>query len=226
MRGISLDPISLAKLKVIETNTSKPMLGLSSEEYHHLVRTVTHIVHSAWPMSLTRPIHTYESQLKIARNLIDFAREVTDYRPSPFQFGFQFVSSSAVVANYPLWTGKPLVPEQPGTIDSVPMTGYAEAKLATERILAETLYRYPDRFHAMAVRIAQISGSTSNGYWNPTEYIPFLIKSSQVLKILPDLDGTLSWYPVNDVASTLGELLLNDAATDLIYHIDNPSRQE
>jgi acyl transferase domain-containing protein/thioester reductase-like protein/acyl carrier protein/SAM-dependent methyltransferase len=226
MRGISLDPISLAKLKVIETNTSKPMLGLSSEDYHHLVQTVTHIVHSAWPMSLTRPIRTYESQLKIVRNLIDFAREVTDYRPSSFKFGFQFVSSSAVVANYPLWTGKPLVPEQPGTIDSLPMTGYAEAKLVTERILAETLYRYPDRFHAMAVRIAQISGSTSNGYWNPTEYIPFLIKSSQVLKILPDLDGTLSWYPVNDVASTLGELLLTDAATDLIYHIDNPSRQE
>jgi dTDP-4-dehydrorhamnose reductase len=77
----------------------------------------------------------------------------------------------------------------------------------------------------MAVRIAQISGSTSNGYWNPTEYMPFLGKSSQVLKVLPELDGTLSWYPVNGVAATLGELLMADTATDLIYHIDNPSRQ-
>jgi thioester reductase-like protein len=176
-------------------------------------------------MSLTRPIRTYESQFKIARSLIDLAREATQHRPAPFKFGFQFISSSAVIANYPLWAGTPLVPEKPGTVESVPLTGYAEAKLATERILAETLYRFPDRFHAMTVRIAQITGSTSNGYWNPSEYMPFLIKSSQVLKVLPDLDGTLSWYPVNDVAATLGELLLSQSATDLIYHIDNPSRQ-
>ena len=225
MRGISLDSESMSKLDVIETDTRKPSLGLSLENYHNLARTVTHIVHSAWPMSLTRPIRTYESQFRIVKNLIDLACEVTRYRPVPFKFGFQFVSSSAVVANYPLWTGNPLVPELPGTIESVPMTGYAEAKLVTEHILAKTLYRYPDRFHTMAVRIAQIAGSTSNGYWNPTEYMPFLIKSSQVLRILPDLDGTLSWYPVNEVAATLGELLLNDTATDLIYHIDNPSRQ-
>lgn len=225
MRGISLDPTSMAKLKVIETDTSKPRLGLSSENYQYLVQTITHIVHSAWPMSLTRPIRTYEVQFKIARNLIDLANEVTQQRPVPFKFGFQFISSSAVIANYPLWAGKPVVPEEPGTIESLPLTGYAEAKLVTEQIIAETLYRSPDRFHAMVVRIAQISGSTSNGYWNPTEYMPFLIKSSQVLKILPDLDGTLSWYPVNGVAATLGELLMTDTATDLIYHIDNPSRQ-
>ncbi|KAJ5504911.1 type I iterative polyketide synthase [Penicillium fimorum] len=99
------------------------------------------------------------------------------------------------------------------------------AKLVTERILAETLYRFPEWFHVMAVRIAQITGLTSNGYWNPSEYMPFLIKSSQVLKILPDLDGTLSWYPVNDIAAVLGELLLSQSTTDLIYHIDSPSRQ-
>jgi acyl transferase domain-containing protein/thioester reductase-like protein/acyl carrier protein/SAM-dependent methyltransferase len=225
MRGISLDSTSLSKLKVIETDTSKPNLGLSPENYQYLIQNVTSIVHSAWPMSLTRPIRTYESQFKIARGLIDLAREVTQHRPAPFKFGFQFISSSAVIANYPLWAGTPLVPEKPGTVESVPLTGYAEAKLATERILAETLYRFPDRFHAMAVRIAQITGSTSNGYWNPSEYMPFLIRSSQVLKVLPDLDGTLSWYPVNDVAATLGELLLSQSATDLIYHIDNPSRQ-
>ncbi|KAJ5634594.1 type I iterative polyketide synthase [Penicillium herquei] len=225
MRGISLDPTSLSKLKVIETDTSKPNLGLSPDNYQYLIQNVTEIVHSAWPMSLTRPLKAYESQFKIARGLIDLACQVSQHRPAPFKFGFQFVSSSAVIANYPLWKGTPLVPEEPGTVESVPLTGYAEAKLATERILATTLYRLPERFHVMAVRIAQITGSTSNGYWNPSEYMPFLIKSSQVLKVLPDLDGTLSWCPVNDVAAALGELLLSESATDLIYHIDNPSRQ-
>ncbi|GAQ08086.1 hypothetical protein ALT_5407 [Aspergillus lentulus] len=225
MRGITLDATSLSKLHVLESDTSKPYLGLSPETYTQLTRTVTHIVHSAWPMSLTRPIRTYETQFKTARNLLTLATDVVELRPGPFKLGFQFVSSSAVVANYPLWTGTPLVPEEPGTIASLPGTGYAEAKLVVERMLAQTLYRYPESFHAMAVRVAQIAGSTSNGYWNPTEYMPFLIKSSQSLRLLPDLEGTLSWYPVNDVAATLGELLLTETSTDLIYHIDNPSRQ-
>ncbi|RYP54696.1 hypothetical protein DL769_010301 [Monosporascus sp. CRB-8-3] len=225
MRGISIDSASMSKLKVIETDTSKPMLGLSPETYRYLVHNITHIIHSAWPMSLTRPVRAYESQFKVFRNLIDLARNVADHRPASFKLGFQFISSLAVVGNYPAWTGKALVPEQPTTVESVPAAGYAEAKLACEHILRDTLHRYPDRFHAMAVRIAQISGSTSNGYWNPTEYMPFLIRSSQVLRILPDLDGTLSWYPVNDVAATLGELLVADTASNLIYHVDNPSRQ-
>ncbi|KAI1871383.1 uncharacterized protein JN550_004377 [Neoarthrinium moseri] len=225
MRGINLDASSMAKLKVIETDTSKPLLGLSQATYRSLVDTATHIVHSAWPMSLTRPIRTYEIQFKIVRNLINLASEVTAHRPTPFKFGFQFISSSAVVANYPQWTGKPLVPEETMTIESIPAGGYAEAKAVSEQILAKTLYQYPDRFHVSAVRIAQISGSNSNGYWNPTEYMPFLIRSSQVLKILPDLNGTLSWYPVDAVAATLGDLLLSNKTEDLIYHIDNPSRQ-
>ena len=225
MRGISLDSASMSKLNVVETDTSKPMLGLSPDTYHHLVHTVTHVVHSAWPMSLTRPVRLYESQFKVFRNIIDFAREITDYRPAPFKLGFQFISSLAVVANYPLWTGKAMVPEKPTTVETVPEAGYADAKLVCEHILGKTLYHYPDRFHPTVVRIAQISGSTSNGYWNPTEYMPFLIKSSQVLNNLPDLEGTLSWYPVDLVAATLGELLMSDTTSDLVYHIDNPSRQ-
>lgn len=177
MRGIQLDEEALAKLKVIETDTSKPMLGLSQEMYSHLADKVTHIVHSAWPMSLTRPVRLYETQFKVFRNMVDFARDITDNRPAPFKLGFQFISSLAVVANYPLWKDKPLVPEGPTSVDTVPQAGYADVKLVCEAILGKTLHQYPDRFHPTVVRIAQISGSTSNGYWNPTEYMPFLIKS-------------------------------------------------
>lgn len=225
MRGIQIDAESLAKLNVVETDTSKPMLGLSQEVYNHLMDTVTHIVHSAWPMSLTRPVRLYESQFKVFRNIIDFAREIVDHRPAPFKLGFQFISSLAVVANYPLWKGKPIVPEGPTSVETVPQAGYADAKLVCEHIVGKTLHQYPDRFHPTVLRIAQISGSTNNGYWNPTEYMPFLIKSSQVLKVLPKLDGTLSWYPVDLVAATLGELLMSETTSELLYHIDNPSRQ-
>ncbi|TQV99026.1 hybrid PKS/NRPS enzyme [Cordyceps javanica] len=224
MRGIELNATDMAKLEVIETDTSKPSIGLSGDKYQSVIKRVTHVVHSAWPMSLTRPIRMYETQMKILKNLISLAVDITEAQPT-LCLGFQFVSSIAVVANYPLWKNSALVPEQMTTVESVPLTGYAEAKQVCEGVLSKTLRRYPDRFQAMAVRVAQISGSTTNGYWNNSEYIPFLIKTSQSLGILPRLDGTLSWFPVDGVAATLGELLMSESAKDLIYHIDNPSRQ-
>lgn len=224
MRGIELDAASVAKLEVVETDTSKASVGLPSDKYQSLLGRVTHIVHSAWPMSLTRPIRMYEIQMKILRNLITLAADIARTQPH-LRVGFQFVSSIAVVANYPLWKGTPLVPEQPTAIESVPLTGYAEAKQVCETVLSKTLRRYPERFQAQAVRVAQISGSTTNGYRNNSEYMPFLIKTSQTLGLLPFLDGTLSWYPVDGVAATLGDLLLCETADDWIYHIDNPSRQ-
>lgn len=46
-----------------------------------------------------------------------------------------------------------------------------------------------------------------------------------MLRALPDFEGLLSWTPVNDVAATLGDLLLADHPPYPIYHIDNPVRQ-
>lgn len=54
------------------------------------------------------------------------------------------------------------------------------------------------------------------------------MKSSQTLRCLPDFDNVLLWTPVELVAATLGNLLLNDdadGAPEPIYHIDNPVRQ-
>ncbi|KAL4812713.1 hypothetical protein BDW67DRAFT_188396 [Aspergillus spinulosporus] len=225
VRGISLDDTSRSKLRVLEVDTAKSLLGLSAETYQELVSSATHIVHNAWPMSLTRTIKGYEGQFKAMQNLINLAREAAARRPPPFKFSFQFISSIGVVGYYPLRYGTVLAPEETMTADSVLPIGYAEAKLVCERMLDETLHRYPDKFRPMAVRIAQITGATSNGYWNPVEHFAFLIKSSQTLKALPDFDGSLSWCPVDDVSATLGELLMSDTKLYPIYHIENPSRQ-
>ncbi|KAI4724857.1 hypothetical protein E4T49_07415 [Aureobasidium sp. EXF-10728] len=224
-RGISMSTTAMAKLKVIATDTSKSRLGLSQDVYEFLVQKVTHLVHSAWPMSLTRQLRGYELQFKVFRNLIDLAAEAANYRPPSVRIGFQFISSIAVVGVYPDWAGHALVPEKPTVIETVPRGGYAEAKVSCETMLSRTLYQHPERFCAMAVRIAQISGSATSGCWNPTEYIPILSKSSQVLRTLPDLEGTFAWCPVDQVAGSLSELLMSETAKDLIYHIDNPSRQ-
>lgn len=41
----------------------------------------------------------------------------------------------------------------------------------------------------MSLRIGQLSGSTSTGAWNETDWVPIIIKSSIALKRLPELQG-------------------------------------
>jgi len=224
-RGIQLSSIASAKLTALETDTSRENLGLESKEYEFLLDNVTHIVHNAWPMSGKRPLKGFESQFRVLRNLLDLSTAIASRHDTGFQFSFQFISSIAVVGHYPLWSGDVNVPEDRMTIDSVLPNGYGDAKLVCEKMIEATLEACPDSFSAMSVRLGQVAGSKTTGYWNPLEHLSFLIKSSQTLRALPDFDGVLSWTPVNDVASTLGELLLGPQKPHPIYHIDNPVRQ-
>jgi thioester reductase-like protein/acyl carrier protein/SAM-dependent methyltransferase len=236
-KGISLDATANPKLQVIETDASKDRLGLSTAAYSALVDSATDIVHNAWPMSINRGVRSYEGQFRVMRNLIDLARDAAMRRPAPFKFAFQFISSIGVVGMYPILTGKTLVPEERMPVESVVPSGYGYAKLVCERMLDSTLHMFPQAFTPSAVRINQIAGSTRSGYWNGNEHLVFLIKSSQTLNALPDLRGHLTWCPVDTVAATLGELLLDNnnddndkqmrlgSAAYPIYHIENPSRQ-
>lgn len=193
-RGIRLDKTALAKLSVLETDLSKPLLGLSTADYGTLVNDATHIVHNAWPMSVTRPIKAFEAQFKGMRTLIHLARDIAAHRSSTGKVSFQFISSIATVGFNPLLTGRSLVPEHPMTVDSVLASGYGQAKLVCEHMLEETLNRHPELFHAMTVRIGQIAGSTTSGYWNPTEHLSFMLKSAKTIQALPDLTGVNQYY--------------------------------
>jgi len=224
-RSIELDDKALSKLRVFETETSQPNLGLPREQYEDMVNTVTHIVHNAWPMSGKRPVSGFEAQFRVMRNLIHLARDVACRSALRPKLGFQFISSIATTGHYPVRTGDINVPEQRMSIDDVLPNGYGDAKFVCENMLDETLHKHSDCFRTMSVRLGQVAGSSTSGYWNSLEHLSFLIKSSQTLKCLPNFEGTVSWTPVNDVAATLGELLISSATPYPIYHIDNPVGQ-
>lgn len=226
-KGIrSFDKIK-PKLLVLQTDSSKPRFGLSASDYDSLVNSVTHLIHNAWPMSAKRALAGFESQFQVMRNLIDFANDVVSRRPKTFKFSFQLVSSIGVVGHYDLGSTEKriMVPEQRTTIDTVLPNGYGDAKWGCERMLDETLHKFPQNFRTMAVRLGQIAGSKTSGYWNPMEHFGFLIKSSQTLNALPDAPGTVFWTPVNDIAGTLIDLILSARDPHPIYHIENPVGQ-
>lgn len=236
-RGIDLPPDVLSKLRFVEADTSKPQLGLANPEYLWLVQHVTHIIHNAWPMSGTRPLHAFEPQFQTLRNLIDLAQEMADYRRRGTsetgsqshvgKIGFQLVSSIGVVGRY----REGRVPEIPVGIEAVLPIGYCEAKWVCERMVDETLRRHPEEFNAMVVRLGQIAGSRTSGFWNPVEHFAFLVKSAQSLRAWPDFNGVLKWVPANDVAAAMVDLVLRPTSklgshvAYPIYHIDNPVGQ-
>ncbi|KAK9799873.1 putative Polyketide synthase [Seiridium cardinale] len=229
-RGILIDAACQARLQVIQTDTSKHNLGLSTFEYGNLVNSVTHIVHNAWPMSGKRPLSAMDSQFTVMRNLVDLANDVACQRPSASKVGFQFISSIAVVGHHGLGqnshgSGPVVVPEEQVTLDDVLPNGYGEAKFICEKILEATLQKFPDHFRAMSVRLGQVAGSRISAYWNPIEHLAFLFKSSQTLKTLPAFQGELCWTPAEDVAGTLADLLVSKQDNYSVYHIDNPVRQ-
>lgn len=192
-RGIHLDAQAASKLQVYQTDTTRPWLGLSQSEYDHVARCVTHIVHNAWPMSMTRPVQGYESQFKTMRNLIRLAHDAHEVfgwrRPSAGKVAFQLISSIAVVGLDPVRTGEARVLEEAMPVASALPNGYGDAKLVCERMLQETLGRHPAWFRPMAVRLGQVAGSRATGYWNPVEHFPSMVKSAQTLESLPDLQG-------------------------------------
>ncbi|GAB1198685.1 hypothetical protein APSETT444_008013 [Aspergillus pseudonomiae] len=224
-RGICLAAHELSKVKVLGATTYHSNLGLSSEQYDTLKTTVTHIIHNAWPMNGASDISGFVKQFQVMRHLVDLANDIACHRRKDSGVRFQFVSSIATVGHYPSITSQNIVPEQSTNIEFVLPNGYSEAKFICERILEETLQRYPNRFQAMIVRPGQISGCSSSGCWKIAEHFPAIVKSAQTLKLLPDLQGALSWTPVNEVAASLVELLVTDNTPFPVYHLDNPVRQ-
>lgn len=225
-KGIRFPDTLKHKLQVLQTDTAKPRFGLAEGEYQHLVASVTHLIHNAWPMSAKRPLSGFESQFQVMRNLVDFGCDAASARPAGFKFGFQMVSSIGVVGQYAHGSKtKIVVPEERVGIESVLPNGYGEAKWGCESMLDRTLHQHPDRFRTMAVRLGQIAGSESSGYWNPLEHFGFLVKSSQTLGVLPEMGGGLYWTPINAIAGTLSDLILADHTPHPIYHVENPVGQ-
>ncbi|KAK0637053.1 hypothetical protein B0T17DRAFT_588016 [Bombardia bombarda] len=206
-KGVHFPDPLLPKLLVLQTDTSAPNLGLSPSDYSNLANTVTHIIHQAWPMSVKRPLAGFEPQFAAMRNLIDLATTIASRRTPNFRVGFQLVSSISVVGNY---RQSARVPED-------------------RRMLDQTLHASPAHFRAMTVRLGQIAGSSVSGYWNPLEHFGFMMRSSQTLNALPDVDGTAYWTPVDVIAQTLAELGLPGAGQAApayeFYHIENPVGQ-
>ncbi|KAL9098156.1 MAG: hypothetical protein Q9187_009718 [Circinaria calcarea] len=118
-----------------------------------------------------------------------------------------------------------VVPETPLDDPHVPLPiGYAEGKWVCEKII-ESASRNSRSVESSIVRIGQLSGSKATGFWSPKEHFPTLVRASQAIGALPNLQGSLSWIPVDRAARVCMDILLGPGPRELVYHVENPVRQ-
>ncbi len=67
------------KVKVIQTDATMPRLGLADAEHERLLRQVTHVLHSAWPMDFKMMLSSFKGEFKTLRNLLDLAVDASKF---------------------------------------------------------------------------------------------------------------------------------------------------
>lgn len=85
------------------------------------------------------------------------------------------------------YEGEGNVLEEPVGPECAVGSGYGESKWVCEQILLSAATK--SALRPIIVRVGQLSGISTNGYWNPKEWVPSLFKSSVHSGCLPDLDA-------------------------------------
>lgn len=198
-------------------------IGLVTEVATSLAETVTHYIHCAWPVDWNRRFSSFRPALQGVCNLLQF---VSTASKNPKLF---FVSSVATAGNWGTVPGARLkVPEEEIDDWKVARFGYGQAKLVAERLIADA-----SRTHgltAVICRVGQVAGPVRRGnlgMWPEQEWFPSLIRSSSLLRCVPETLGPLEdvdWVPVDYLSQIMVELLLCDqpAGSTTYYHIVNP----
>ncbi|KAJ5598871.1 NRPS-like enzyme [Penicillium hordei] len=222
-RNILVNDDAWAKVEAYQTDTASQWFGLKKHDYESLATEVTHIVHIAWPMNFKMGLQSYDSSFKSLQYLLKFAREARS-RCDTTKPRLLFISSISTVGNYSLLSGQKLVPEVIPDDPALTLNlGYAKAKLVCEKMIQRAANKYPE-IEVGVVRVGQIAGASS-GYWNSNEHFVAVCTSSQKMGKFPDLRGTLSWLPVDSAAQALSEILFHRDPLQLVYHLENPTRQ-
>ena len=192
-RGIEMSERIWSKVQLLPWFVGKEFLGLDYNEYQALATQITHIFHGAWPMDFKLKIESLEPQIKTVRDLVELARLAHQKRPA-MKPRLAIASSIATVGRYselsPLGAVVPEIPmEDPAA--TLPI-GYAHAKWCCEKVVESAQQAIPHEIESMIVRIGQLSGSQSTGFWSHKEHLPALIKACQDIRAVPDLQGVSS----------------------------------
>ncbi|KAI0081390.1 acetyl-CoA synthetase-like protein [Panus rudis PR-1116 ss-1] len=214
-RQLPVQLLDSAKLVQLSADLNSSDLGLAANVLTEIKSSATHIIHNAWRVDFNLSLGSFEPYIAGTRNLIDLTLQFSH------RARFLFSSSISVANGWSLDNGP--VPES--VIDnfdalSAAGQGYASSKFVVEHILAKL--NKGGLVPATSLRIGQVSGSTRTGAWNTTDWVPTIIKSSLAIGALPELNGSVSWIPMETTAQTIVDFVLSPASPPEVLNIIHP----
>lgn len=217
-RGVKRDGPEIQFLTVEYDDT---LLGLSPAEFAKLL-DVDIIIHNGWKVDFNHNLDSFEKQLQGVRNLIDLNRKGWR-RPHIF-----FVSSISSAGNWAqIYPDNRSIPELP--LDNYHLAqpfGYAESKHVAERILDVAHSR--SGVPVSILRVGQIAGplNRQDAMWNKHEWLPALIQTSKMMKLVPEHLPDMNWVPVDALATSMVEIVHHaiDNRNTQCYNLVNPKQ--
>lgn len=208
--------VPMGKVVSYAADVNRPDLGLSPSVYDSIQSSATAIIHNAWPVNFVLSINSFDEHIGGVVNLINMGLK-SSFKQKP---AFFFSSSVGTRQGRP----EPLIsetfPDSPTTAGGM---GYGQSKWVVEKIMQRAGQVVPSaRFGVL--RIGQLVGDTESGVWNETEAWPLMFRSANEVGALPLLDEKLQWFPVDQAAQAISDLVLvpNAAAGSSVYHVLNP----
>ncbi|OTB19794.1 hypothetical protein K445DRAFT_52566 [Daldinia sp. EC12] len=189
------------KLVFMTVELGKPRLGLKREQYDLLAHEVDAIVLNSWRLDFGLSIKSFAPFLRATRDLVELSAE------SSHNMHAIFISSSSSVGNM---ASKTIAPEAPvDDASAATDIGYAQSKLAAERILntANEQCNIP----VTVVRVCQVGGPTDSGIWVEQPWILALLRTVKTLRCAPVNFTTVDCVPVDTAASMLSAFIVHPA---------------
>ena len=190
-----------SKIIALTSSLDQPDFGLDDELMTRMRRSVTQVLHVAWPVNFNIPLAQFEPHICGLHNLLQFSLSVEQPQPAVVMF-CSSISTALSSTSFEIL-------EVPIDLDKAYM-GYGQSKLTGEHIVSAA---HKSGARAYSLRIGQVSGHSKKGLWNDAEALPLMIRSSLTLKALPSLNESCSWLPVDNLAATILELTRSRSAS-------------
>ena len=212
------------KIRFLHASLTKPAFGLLEDVYSELKNSCDVILHSAWQVTFTVPLSTFDDSLRGIVNSIELA---TAAKNNPRLVFISSIAATGVFAKpgSPKWTA----PEGPvEKLDAAMETGYGESKLVAEHLLAAACAN--TGISASILRVGQIAPSSdlSHAFWAGSDAVTLLLRASKTLQRIPDDLMDADWVPVNTVVDVIRDVMHHDCtgpgSNVKYYNVVNPVR--